>query len=656
MKKSILFLSTFLLISCNFNNINQSNNSNNIDVNKLEDIINSKTLTIQETTMADDVLVNTKVGMFDIQNTFKAYSFVLNKANYFYNTNLNAKNVEEFVLNDDYLIQFSNSKFTFKCDNSSILAFKGLDAFFNNMLQNNNSVVSSSLCEALIRDTYYDLGHMVDYESFIDNFDIGYQFLTTDNNLTLEVDITNIYKKLFPLVKKVTKTYNFEKGYDESLFVDYPTNKDDNTSSDEEKDNELKQYSSTYIKNIFTQLKYVSNDISFVNSCPKSRRLTYKYSSSRKDILEDNGTFHAPSQDENIELTISLLLDEVEFETQKYTFVAYAPIARSGTLGTKENPIYQGRKEIDKVEIYFIEMHKQYGDSIYIKAGDFDMLIDAGQQEDGTYVVNFLKEHCVDTHLDLVVTTHAHSDHIGGMTSVLNWTSGITYSLDYGYQRSSYHLSETVRESMKNKSTYYSPVTEALKVNNGIIQISDDFYITLLDTGQYLEPTEDIGNGDDNSASVTFILTYKNHSYYFSGDLDKSGENYLVNTKQLKDVDLMKASHHASNTGNSANLLNEIKPEVVAVSTALVKKGSVNEDSASQAHPNANALSRFYNANAKVYCNFTMGTIHVTSYGTGSLDVEGLGVIEPYYMSGKLVTGEENKEFKDTVWANRYRR
>ena len=51
-----------------------------------------------------------------------------------------------------------------------------------------------------------------------------------------------------------------------------------------------------------------------------------------------------------------------------------------------------------------------------------------------------------------------------------------------------------------------------------------------------------------------------------------------------------------------------------------------------------------------------MGTIHVNSKGNGSLSVEGLGVTSTYYINGKAITGEENVEFKNTAWANKYRR
>ena len=116
----------------------------------------------------------------------------------------------------------------------------------------------------------------------------------------------------------------------------------------------------------------------------------------------------------------------------------------------------------------------------------------------------------------------------------------------------------------------------------------------------------------------------------------------------------MKATHHGSSNGNTTNLLNKIKPEYVVVSAALTKRGSTSSNAGSQTHPSSQALSRFYSANSKVYCNFTNGTIRVSTDGN-NITINGLGVKNPYYINGEKVTGEENLEFKYTKWAKAFR-
>ena len=68
-------------------------------------------------------------------------------------------------------------------------------------------------------------------------------------------------------------------------------------------------------------------------------------------------------------------------------------------------------------EVHFIDVGQ--GDSILIKSGEEAVLIDAGEADQGPVVVNYLKAKGI-TSLDLVISTHPHADHIGGLVDVLN--------------------------------------------------------------------------------------------------------------------------------------------------------------------------------------------------------------------------------------------
>ena len=64
-------------------------------------------------------------------------------------------------------------------------------------------------------------------------------------------------------------------------------------------------------------------------------------------------------------------------------------------------------------------MHDKYGDSLFVKYGDYDILIDAGDRGYGQYVQEFVDSHISsDKILDLLVVTHCHSDHMGGLTKM----------------------------------------------------------------------------------------------------------------------------------------------------------------------------------------------------------------------------------------------
>jgi competence protein ComEC len=74
-----------------------------------------------------------------------------------------------------------------------------------------------------------------------------------------------------------------------------------------------------------------------------------------------------------------------------------------------------GSKEL--LLVHFLDVGQ--GDSILIQFAGKNVLIDGGEEDMGLRVVSYLKDHGVSG-LDLVVATHPHSDHIGGLITVLN--------------------------------------------------------------------------------------------------------------------------------------------------------------------------------------------------------------------------------------------
>ena len=70
----------------------------------------------------------------------------------------------------------------------------------------------------------------------------------------------------------------------------------------------------------------------------------------------------------------------------------------------------------DDLKIYFIDVGQ--ADCTLIEQNGKFMLIDAGNNDDGNLVVNFLKQKGVSK-LDYVIGTHAHEDHIGGLDNVI---------------------------------------------------------------------------------------------------------------------------------------------------------------------------------------------------------------------------------------------
>ena len=69
----------------------------------------------------------------------------------------------------------------------------------------------------------------------------------------------------------------------------------------------------------------------------------------------------------------------------------------------------------DELKVHFIDVGQ--GDSILIDFGETEILIDGGDKSPG--VVAYLNDF-VDGSLEVMVATHPHADHIGGLIEVLN--------------------------------------------------------------------------------------------------------------------------------------------------------------------------------------------------------------------------------------------
>ena len=69
-----------------------------------------------------------------------------------------------------------------------------------------------------------------------------------------------------------------------------------------------------------------------------------------------------------------------------------------------------------EISFHFMELGNNYtGDSIYIKAGETDILIDAGSRTNSSDTISeYIDQYCTDGKLEYVVATHADQDHIAG--------------------------------------------------------------------------------------------------------------------------------------------------------------------------------------------------------------------------------------------------
>lgn len=225
------------------------------------------------------------------------------------------------------------------------------------------------------------------------------------------------------------------------------------------------------------------------------------------------------------------------------------------------------------MSINFLELGNKYtGDSTFIKAGDIDILIDAGSRNNSsTTIANFIDKHCTDGKLEYVIATHAHQDHIAGFVGT-NTDPGIfdRYEcgtiIDFNLTNATsavYNNYVTKRDAEVASGAKHYTALQCWN-NEGGAQRKYDFgggiEMEILYQKFYEETT-----GDENDYSVCVMFNHADSHYLFTGDLEKDGESSLVDSNSLPKVKLFKGAHHGSYTANTDKLLNVIQPEVVCI-------------------------------------------------------------------------------------------
>lgn len=239
------------------------------------------------------------------------------------------------------------------------------------------------------------------------------------------------------------------------------------------------------------------------------------------------------------------------------------------------------------LKIYFLDVGQ--ADSTLIINNNQTMLIDAGNNEDGNLIVEFIKSLGIEK-IDYLVGTHAHEDHIGGMDDIIN-----------NFNIGTVYLPYTTEKTTTTKT--FEDVLDSLIAKNLSIttaNIGDKF--TLGNTNCEIMYVDNSEPEDTNDQSICIRLELKNESFLFMGDASGKVEK----ARNWPQTNVLKVAHHGSKTSTSKEFLKQVKPQIAII--------SVGKDN-SYKHPSEQVLERLKSIKAKIYRTDELGTILLISDG-----------------------------------------
>ncbi len=275
-------------------------------------------------------------------------------------------------------------------------------------------------------------------------------------------------------------------------------------------------------------------------------------------------------------------------------YIIFGTNALDDIKNSTASVINAGEEEVVEVNsgeelmVYFLDVGQ--ADSILIRAGNNNMLIDAGNNEDGALIVSYLKELGVEQ-LDYVVGTHPHEDHIGGMDDIINNFDIETYMMPDVL--STTKTFEDVLTALSNNNLTYLVPKEGSSYDLGSADVK------IIYVGEE--------GGDLNDASVVLKLTYGDNSFLFTGDATSNVEEELLESNANIKSDVLKVAHHGSDYSSTNEFIDAVNPEYAVISVG--KNNSYN-------HPSLNTLEKFNKRNIKVYRTDEDNTIIFTSNGS----------------------------------------
>jgi competence protein ComEC len=241
------------------------------------------------------------------------------------------------------------------------------------------------------------------------------------------------------------------------------------------------------------------------------------------------------------------------------------------------------------LQVYYLDVGQ--GDSIVITASSGEVvMIDSGPDE---YLILQKLRALNISHIDLLIDSHPHTDHITGMDTIIDTYQPRVF-VDIGIPHTTIAYEKLILAIQNNNMNYYQAIERKISLGPLIFHI-------LPPANPYLEISE------LNNNSTVIRLDYGKVSFLFPGDIESERESQLLNqSRDQLNVDILKVPHHGSFDASSSGFIQAVNPVV-----AIISCGEDNP----YGYPHQETLHTLKENGIKTYRTDRHGTILVQTDG-----------------------------------------
>ena len=243
------------------------------------------------------------------------------------------------------------------------------------------------------------------------------------------------------------------------------------------------------------------------------------------------------------------------------------------------------------LEAHFLDVGQ--GDCAVILCDGEAMVIDGGPRASAARVYQYIRYTLRLRHIDYIVSTHPHLDHVYGLSSVLN-AAPVDLILTPVTEWDSMAFDFMLKYAEKQGTPLAVP-------NSGDTLQLGGATVTILQCWP-----EAISYGRTNDSSIVLRIDYGETSFLFMGDAEDWTEYMLIDDGANLDADVLKVSHHGSRTASTPEFLQAVTPAYAVISAG---KGNA------YGHPHEEVLERLEAVHAKILRTDQLGTIILRSDG-----------------------------------------